>query len=29
LGWHHKIPLEVGLASTFQWFVDSQESIRK
>lgn len=24
LGWHHKIPLSEGLASTYKWFVENQ-----
>jgi Nucleoside-diphosphate-sugar epimerases len=28
LGWHHKISLEAGLASTYQWFLENQQHFR-
>ena len=29
LGWHASIPLGDGLAATYKWFVDNQDSIRR
>ncbi|TKV11164.1 GDP-L-fucose synthase [Citrobacter sp. wls619] len=28
LGWYHEIPLEAGLASTYQWFLENQQRYR-
>ena len=28
LGWHHKIPLPQGLASTYKWFIDNEKQAR-
>ncbi len=28
LGWYHQISLEVGLASTYQWFLENQDRFR-
>ena len=29
LGWHHEVDLEPGLRSTYQWFLENQDSFRK
>jgi len=28
LGWKHRISLQEGLASTYQWFLEHQDSLR-
>jgi GDP-L-fucose synthase len=28
LGWHHRIPLREGIASTYDWFLQNQGSLR-
>ncbi|EGM6525916.1 GDP-L-fucose synthase, partial [Salmonella enterica] len=27
-GWYHEISLEVGLAGTYQWFLENQQRFR-